>query len=63
MARGCGKYLTPKIFGALALSMDGQNQGYFTTNGIPKNQTPIIIIEPVLLFYLPHQFMRHLMSV
>ena len=63
MARGCGKYLVSNRFGVLALARYWQNQGYFTTNRIPKKQTPIIIIEPVLLFYLPHQFFCHLRGV
>ena len=50
MARGCGKYLTSNRFGVLALETDGKHQGFFTTNGIPKKQTPIILIEPVMLF-------------
>ena len=63
MARGCGKYLTSNRFEVLALATGIQQQGYFTTNGIPKKQTPIIIIEPVLLFYWPHQVIRHLRGV
>ena len=60
MARGCGKYLTSNKFGDLSLAMDGQHQCFFTINGIPKNQTLIILIESVFLFYLDRQFIRHL---
>ena len=60
MARGCGKYLTSNRFGVLAIATDGQHQGFFTNHGIPKKQTLIIIIKPVLLFYLPYQFIRRL---
>ena len=60
MARRCGKYLTSNRFGVLAQATDGVNLGFFTTKGVPKNQTPTILTEPVLLFYLPHQFICHI---
>ena len=60
MARVCGKYFTSNIFGVLAIVTDGQHQGFSTTNGIPKKQTPISRIEPVFLFYSPHQFICYL---
>ena len=60
MAIGCGNYFNSNIFVVLALAMDWQRQGFFATNRIPKNQTLVILIEPVLIFYLPQQFIRHL---
>ena len=63
MARGRGKYLTSNRFGFLSLAMDGQHQGFFITNRIPKKETSIILFEPILLFYLPRQFIRHIRGV
>ena len=60
MSRGGGEYLTSNRFGVLALATDVQHQCFFATNGIPKKQTAIILIEPVLLLYLPHQFIHHI---
>ena len=60
MAGRCGKYLNSNIFRVLELATYGQHHGFFTISVKPKKQTPKILIEPVLLFYFPHQFIYHL---